>query len=265
MLCQFQGEGEVGITEDSRIRQRVNELEPAEPANCAHTGRGWHCIDGLVLVLRLIRLGLGDDVVEAGRAVVVAQHVAEALVAQSAELLVGHHVELPLELERREHIDLAATRQLPLLHLLTEPGQELRGRLPHVELVGRVVALVDLLQLLQRLLLQHVLHHHVRHQAPLDEQLLDLRHLGLGHPVGHLALLGAGLRVVVPAQQPLEAEGPLHGVLQVLVHLDAIPALILVLIGLLLGGLLSRGRLLHALHALHALQALEALLGERLV
>mmetsp|Transcript_74589 Transcript_74589/g.189276 ORF Transcript_74589/g.189276 Transcript_74589/m.189276 type:complete len:255 (+) Transcript_74589:767-1531(+) len=207
---QVHAEGQVGIPEHRSVGERVDELQAVEAAHDHRPRASGYRAEGVVVLVDADR-GLVDDVLQGLRAVVGVDDVAQVLVRQGAEHLLGVEGELPAQLEGRDDVDTRATAELALLQLKQMLARELARCLPLVELVGHVVGVYQVVQLVERALLEDVLHHGVRHAAPLHQQRLHLGLVdGLGCvAVGRLPLLGVG-PLCISAQHPLQPQGTLH-------------------------------------------------------
>mmetsp|Transcript_112359 Transcript_112359/g.317549 ORF Transcript_112359/g.317549 Transcript_112359/m.317549 type:complete len:373 (-) Transcript_112359:18-1136(-) len=217
MLREAQGEREVGVAKNGAIGEGVDELEAAVAAK---RHGAWRVGDGVgecvVLVWDVAR-GVRDHIFQRRRPVVLAEDVFQVLLAKSTEHLVGFQAQLPARTEAGDVVELAASGQLPLTQLADELRQELTGRLPLVHEVRRVIARDQRLELIFGEAEEDVLADLVLRDPPLRQQEAHLRVLWVD-----LSLLARRPVVQIARQQALQAQRPLHRILQMLLDLDLV-------------------------------------------
>mmetsp|Transcript_71973 Transcript_71973/g.153929 ORF Transcript_71973/g.153929 Transcript_71973/m.153929 type:complete len:477 (-) Transcript_71973:258-1688(-) len=218
-------EGEVRIAEDCAVRHRIDELEPHKPAH----GLGAWCVgscpssDALLLWICICRCC--DDLRKGHGAIVLAEDIAQLLVAESTQGLLLLEVELPAILEARHHVETAATRPLGFSHLVGVDLKELCRALPHVVGIRCVTGIDQLREVCEGQVLEHMSREWICCEAPFVQELIYLgvlRH-GASRRLYLPLLLQPGLvGLELAAQEALQSQRALYGVLELMVYLEVL-------------------------------------------
>mmetsp|Transcript_49551 Transcript_49551/g.132593 ORF Transcript_49551/g.132593 Transcript_49551/m.132593 type:complete len:341 (+) Transcript_49551:840-1862(+) len=223
MLCEQERERQVGIPEDEGVRDRVDELQAVKPANREQPRLVRGRVRCGVLLAGHRHASLINQLLHRLRAVVLRHHVPQVLVAQAAQDLVIHAVQLPAVLEGRHCVDVAARPHLGL-GLPDEPvGDLLADGLALAPTVrGHPVRLLDGLDVLHLCALHDIARSHVAVELPFIQELLfDWLHLRLCRPVVQLPPLrgSVGARIALLGEEALQREVALDRLAHVLRHL----------------------------------------------